>query len=211
VGRHYRQTPVFSSTMTHLVLAPFWHIPPGIARNDLLPRIRENPGHVAAQRMVLFDAATNQPVDPFGVEWSGMTGADFNRRFRLRQDPGPHNALGNVKFMFPNRHSVYLHDTPARELFDRTQRDFSSGCIRVEGALDLAELLLAREGWDRRRIDEAVRLGRERTVRFSTPYRVHLQYWTSWVDEEGILHFRADIYDRDSAVRRAMEAPAPIV
>lgn len=211
VGRSYRQTPVFSGTMTYLVLAPYWHVPPGIAQNDQLPRIRQNSGYVADQRMVLIDAATNRPVDPHSIDWGGMTGAHFNRHFRLRQDPGPANALGDVKFMFPNRYNVYLHDTPARDMFARTTRDFSSGCIRVEDALGLAEFLLAREpGWDRARIDQVVRQGVERTVRLSEPWQVHLQYWTSWVDDEGVLHFRDDIYSRDGRVRAAMEELAPL-
>ncbi len=210
VGRNYRQTPVFTGTMTYLVLAPYWHVPPGIAQNDQLPRIRQDPRWVMQQRMTLLDAATNRPVDPLSVKWAGMTGAQFNRQFRLRQEPGPTNALGDVKFMFPNRYNVYLHDTPARDLFDRTARDFSSGCIRVEDALGLAEHLLAVEGWDRAQIDQAVRAGRERTVRLSRPYAVHLQYWTAWVDDDGVLQFRDDIYSRDPRVRDAMETPAPL-
>jgi L,D-transpeptidase YcbB len=212
VGRHYRQTPVFSGTMTYLVLAPHWHVPPGIARNDQLPRIQANPGYLASQRMTLLDQGTNRVVDPHSVDWSGMGGTEFNRRFRIRQDPGPQNALGDVKFMFPNRFNVYLHDTPGRELFERAARDFSSGCIRVEGALDLAAHLLREDpSWTPERIREVVRVGRERYVNLPTPYQVHLQYWTAWLDEEGRVNFREDIYDRDPRVRQALTRPAPVV
>lgn len=211
VGRAYRQTPVFSATMTYLALAPYWNVPPGIAANDQLPRIRQDPGYVAAQRMVLFDVATNRPADPHAVSWAGMTGTEFNRRFRLRQEPGAQNALGNVKFMFPNRHNVYLHDTPARELFDRTVRDFSSGCIRVERALDLAHHLLAADpAWTPERIRQVVAGGRERAVTLPRPYQVHLQYWTAWVEEDGTIQFREDIYDRDSRVLRALGMLPPV-
>jgi L,D-transpeptidase YcbB len=210
VGRAYRATPVFSSTMTYLVLAPHWHVPPGIAQNDQLPRIRENPGYIASQRMVLLDQGTNRVVDPHGIDWTGMTGAEFNRRFRLRQDPGPNNALGAVKFIFPNRHNVYLHDTPGRELFDRAARDFSSGCIRVEGALELAAHLLRHDpSWTPERIREVVQGGRERYVNLPVHYRVHLQYWTAWLDEEGRVNFRNDIYDRDPRVREALRQNGP--
>ncbi len=208
VGRDYRQTPVFSATITYLVFAPYWHIPPGIAANDMLPRIRENPGYVAEQRMVLFDAVTNQRVDPHSVNWTGMRGTEFNRRFRLRQEPGPENALGRVKFMFPNEHSVYLHDTPAQALFERAVRDFSSGCIRVEDPLELAEhLLRADPSWSRTRMEEVIAGGRERNVMLPHPWQIHMQYWTSWVDEEGTIHFRDDIYSRDGRVLAALGRP----
>jgi L,D-transpeptidase YcbB len=205
VGRTDRQTPVFSATMTYLALAPYWNVPPGIAANDKLPEIRRDPGAVARQRMVLFDAATGRPVDPHSVDWVGMTGAEFNRRFRLRQEPGPQNALGGVKFMFPNRHNVYLHDTPGRELFDRAVRGFSSGCIRVERALDLAAHLLRYDPqWTPERIRRVIGQGREHAVTLPEPYRVHVQYWTAWVEEDGTVHFREDVYERDPRVLRAL-------
>ncbi len=210
VGRHYRQTPVFSGRMTYLALAPYWNVPPGIAANDQLPQIRENPDHVTQQGMVLFENATNRAVDPHSVDWSGVTGAEFNRRFRLRQNPGPANALGDVKFMFPNRHNVYLHDTPGRELFDRTARDFSSGCVRVERALELAAHLLQDDpSWTRERIQRVVQGGREQAVTLPRPYMVHLQYWTAWVEADGEVHFRDDLYRRDGRVREALERPPP--
>jgi murein L,D-transpeptidase YcbB/YkuD len=210
VGRRYRQTPMFSGLMSYLVLSPFWHVPPNIAALDKLPLIRSDPSTIAAQRMTLLDHATNQPVDPATVDWSTMSGPEFNRLYRLRQDPGPANALGAVKFMFPNKHNVYLHDTPSRELFERASRDFSSGCIRVEDALDLAEYLLADQpDWTRSRIDSVAAAGVERTVRLLEPVPVHLLYWTAWADADGVIHFREDIYGRDGAVRRALSAPPP--
>ena len=210
VGRRYRQTPMFSGLMSYLVLSPFWHVPPNIAALDKLPLIRSDPSTIAAQRMTLLDHATNQPVDPATVDWSTMSGPEFNRLYRLRQDPGPANALGAVKFMFPNKHNVYLHDTPSRELFERASRGFSSGCIRVEDALDLAEYLLADQpDWTRSRIDSVAAAGVERTVRLREPVPVHLLYWTAWADADGVIHFREDIYGRDGAVRRALSAPPP--
>ena len=210
VGRHYRQTPVFSGRMTYLALAPYWNVPPGIAANDQLPQIRGNPDYVAQQGMVLFENATNRAVDPHSVDWSEMTGAEFNRRFRLRQNPGPANALGEVKFMFPNRHNVYLHDTPGRALFDRAARDFSSGCVRVERALELAAHLLRDDpSWTQERIQRVVQGGREQAVTLPEPYMVHLQYWTAWVEADGEVHFRDDLYGRDGRVRELLERPPP--
>jgi L,D-transpeptidase YcbB len=211
VGRPFRATPMFSGTMTYLVLAPFWHVPPTIAAVDKLPAIKADPSVIAADRLTLLDLATNRAVDPAAVDWEHMTGAEFNRTYRLRQDPGPHNALGTVKFMFPNRHNVYLHDTPSRDLFERTARDFSSGCIRVDRALDLAEYLLKdRPEWTRARIDEVARGTVERTIPLAEPIQVHLLYWTAWMDENGVIQFRDDIYSRDDVVWRALNAPPPV-
>jgi murein L,D-transpeptidase YcbB/YkuD len=210
VGREYRQTPMFSGTMTYLVLAPYWHVPPNIAAADKLPAIKADPGILAAQRFTVLDLGTNEPVDPATVDWQALTGAELNRRYRLRQDPGPYNALGNVKFMFPNQHNVYLHDTPSRELFSRTARSFSSGCIRIENPLDLAEYLLAdQEGWSRARIQEVIAGGVERTVRLTRGLPVHLLYWTAWAEEDGTLHFRNDLYGRDQRVWQALRASPP--
>lgn len=210
VGRQYRQTPMFSGTMTYLVLAPYWHVPPTIAAVDKLPLIKADLGYLAAQRMTLFDQATNAPVNPTAVQWEDMSGSDFNRRYRLRQDPGPRNALGAVKFMFPNRHNVYLHDTPSRELFGRASRAFSSGCVRTEDPLALAEYLLGDQpGWTRSRIDAVVAGGVEQSVRLSTPLPVHLLYWTAWADEDGAIQFREDLYGRDAKVWAAMTAQPP--
>jgi murein L,D-transpeptidase YcbB/YkuD len=210
VGRLYRQTPSFTGLMTYLVLSPYWHVPPNIAAVDKLPAIKADLGAIAAQRMTLLDQVTNRPVDPTTVDWASITAPEFNRLYRLRQQPGPFNALGAVKFMFPNRHNVYLHDTPSRELFERSARDFSSGCIRIENPLDLAEYLLADQPeWSRGAIERAAAAGVERSVPLTAPVPVHLLYWTAWADEEGVLHFRDDIYGRDATVWRALVADPP--
>lgn len=210
VGRDYRQTPMFSAPMRYLVLSPVWHVPPNIAARDKLPEIRKDPAYVTAQRMALVDQSTNAPVDPGSVDWTSISGREFNQRYRLRQEPGPWNALGQVKFMFPNRHNVYIHDTPSRELFDRDVRAFSSGCIRVQNPLDLAEhLLRSQPGWNRAAIEAAAGAGTERTVTLASPVPVHLLYWTAWVDDEGELSLRPDLYGRDAKVLAALNEPPP--
>lgn len=210
VGRQYRMTPSFNSTMRYLVLAPYWHVPPTIAAVDKLPLIRQDPGYVSQSRMTLFSAATNTPVDPATIDWTGVTGPDFNRQYRLRQDPGPANALGNVKFMFPNRHNVYLHDTPQRELFAQAERGFSSGCIRLENPLELAEYLLSDQlEWNPDRIRQVVAQGQERSVNLREPVPVYLLYFTAFVEDDGTVHFRSDIYGRDGAVLNALNGDPP--
>ncbi|MCH8558613.1 MAG: L,D-transpeptidase family protein [Balneolia bacterium] len=215
VGRQYRQTPVFSSRMTYLVLSPYWHLPPGIVRNDIIPRLRQNPNHTREQNIKIFDGwgANAQEVDPESVNWSesGVAG-----RYRFRQEPGPANALGDVKFMFPNQFHVYLHDTPARDLFGRTQRDFSSGCIRIDKPLEFAEYLLRNDSrWNRSAINDVIRQRRERTVTLPQAVWVHILYWTAWAEPDGTIHFRNDIYQRDrrliEAIQAEMETPLTLI
>lgn len=206
VGRPYRETPVFSEDMTYLVLAPYWHVPPTIAAVDKLPLIKADPGYLQSQHMTLIDAGTNRPVDPSTVDWSSVTGSDLNRRFRLRQDPGPWNALGRVKFMFPNRYNVYMHDTPTRELFTQAQRDFSSGCIRLQRPLELAEYLLRDDPrWTPETIRAASEEGRERTIPLPEPVPVHVLYFTVFLDGDERIHLRPDVYDRDARVWQALQ------
>jgi L,D-transpeptidase YcbB len=200
VGRPYRQTPMFKARMSYLVLNPTWTVPPGILRNDLLPEIRLDPALIARRNMVVLDTAGRE-VDPASVAWNAPSFP-----YMVRQQPGPDNALGRVKFMFPNPHHVYMHDTPARELFDRTDRTFSSGCIRLENPLELAELLLAATGrWGRAAIDAAIATGQTRTVTLPRPLTVLLVYSTA-VPENGELYFVPDVYARDARVLAALDA-----
>ena len=205
VGQRYRMTPVFSDRISYLVLNPTWTIPPGILETDKLPLIRRDPSYLARNQIRVL-APDGREVDPAGIDWSTITG---RTSYRFRMNPGPENPLGRVKFMFPNRYSVYLHDTPDRDLFDRTDRAFSSGCIRVERPLELAEHLLAGSGWDRARIDRALERPGEQTIPLPQPVPVHLLYWTAWTEDDGRVHFRRDIYNRDAALDAALELPPP--
>jgi murein L,D-transpeptidase YcbB/YkuD len=185
VGRPYQQTPAFSDVIERLELNPYWNVPPSIVRAEIVPAIRDDPAYLARENMEV-------------VSGSG-------ERLEIRQRPGPGNALGKIKFVLPNEHNIYLHDTPAEELFDRTARSFSHGCIRLEAPLDLAERLLAAEpGWSRRRLEEEIATGANRFVRLSNPVRVHILYWTAWVDERGELQLRRDPYDVDARLARAL-------
>ncbi|NIP77755.1 MAG: L,D-transpeptidase family protein, partial [Gemmatimonadetes bacterium] len=210
VGLEYRQTPVFSGRMTHVIFSPYWHVPAGIAVRDKLPSIREDPSYLARQGMTLLDRETGRVVDPDAVDWSAIMPAEFTTRYRLRQAPGPLNALGVVKFIFPNPYNVYLHDTPSRELFDRRERTFSSGCIRVERPLELAAYLLREHpSWTGERIRRTVDGRRETRATLTAEVPVHVQYWTAFVDAGERVNYRPDIYDRDAAVATALEAGPP--
>ena len=201
VGQRSRATPVFTDQMSYLVFSPFWHIPRSIAVRDKLPLLQRDPNALQAERIRIF--SQGQQVDPTTVDWSAVNARNFN--FTLRQDPGPHNALGGVKFMFPNEHNVYIHDTPGRSLFDRSQRALSSGCVRTDAPVELAEYLLRDQGnWSAQRITVAMQQTRERRVNLTEPIAVHLFYWTAWVDEHGKVHFNDDIYQRDVALTQAL-------
>ena len=205
VGKEYRRTPVFSDTMRYLVLSPYWNVPPSIAKKDKLPLIQKDPNYLEQQHMHVFPGwgANGREVDPKTINWSSITANGLSYRFR--QDPGPWNALGGIKFMFPNKYNVYLHDTPSKELFNKTKRTFSSGCIRIQKPLELAEYLLrGDQTWTREKIMAAIEKRVEQTVRLPAPISVHLLYWTVAANEDGSLSFYKDIYGRDTLLDEAL-------
>ena len=200
VGKPYHATPVFKGEMTYLVLNPTWTVPPGILRNETLPAIRKDADYLTRQNMSVI-RSDGSVVDPSTVDFSGSF------PYGIRQEPGPDNALGRVKFIFPNPYFVYFHDTPSKSLFGRSTRAFSHGCIRTEDPLHLAELLLARQGWDRARIDGEIATEKMTTVTLDEPVTVFLLYWTADVWEDGTVAFREDIYDRDGKIIEGLDAP----
>jgi murein L,D-transpeptidase YcbB/YkuD len=211
VGRKYRRTPVLTAKLTHMHLNPQWIIPPRIARKDILPKIKKNPYYLEMQKIRIFDSWESEAneVDPNTVDWLLMTPGDF--RFKLVQDPGPLNALGRIKFMFPNKFSVYLHDTPHRDQFERIKRNYSSGCIRVEKPIQLASYLVSEhEFWTQDQIQKALETQETQIVFLPESIPIQILYWTSWVDGEGRMQFREDIYGRDKRLAEALrEEPPP--
>ncbi len=203
VGRPYRETPIFKSTITYVVLNPTWTIPPGILVKDKLPVIKRDPGYLKRNNIRVIDSAGRE-VNPYSVDWSRYSGGRLPP-FQLRQDPGDDNALGLVKIMFPNPYLVYLHDTPSKALFDKDERIFSSGCIRVEKAFELAELVLNDPvRWNRAALDAAVATKKTQTVNLATPVPVLLLYWTAQPRPDGQVIFRNDVYGRDPATLEAL-------
>jgi murein L,D-transpeptidase YcbB/YkuD len=204
VGRPYRKSPVFRDEMKYLVFNPTWTVPYSIATRDLLPQIKQDRGFFEARGFDLV-GRNGERVEPSSVDWTNVTAGSFP--YTLVQRPGPANAMGRVKFMFPNEHAVYLHDTPSRYLFDRADRTFSSGCIRIENPFELAEILLGPDGWTQARLQDVLDTGQERTVFLSTPVPVLLLYWTAQANLDGTVSFFPDVYDRDGAVDRALDEP----
>ncbi|MEO7387730.1 MAG: L,D-transpeptidase family protein [Gammaproteobacteria bacterium] len=207
VGTQARETPIFKGSMTYLDLNPTWTVPPTILREDMLPKVRRDPGYLRAQNISVLDR-NGRVVDPATINWAGVGGRP---PYTFRQGPGPRNALGRIKFMFPNSHSVFLHDTPSRGLFEQAERNFSSGCIRVEDPLSLAEIVLGDPGrWNRRTLEEALATGKTRTLRLPKPWPVLILYWTAELDGEGQVRFLPDSYRRDPALLTALDGKVVI-
>lgn len=206
VGRPYRETPIFKSLITYVVFNPTWTIPPTILVKDKLPVIKRDPGYLKRNNIRVIDSRGRE-VDPYSVNWS-QYGPGRLPPYQLRQDPGEDNALGLVKIMFPNPHMVYLHDTPTKSLFDKDERTFSSGCIRVEKAFELAELVLNDPSrWNQRTMAEVVATKRMQTVNLAKPVPVLILYWTAQPRPDGQVIFRNDVYGRDPPTLAALNAP----
>jgi murein L,D-transpeptidase YcbB/YkuD len=206
VGRPYRETPIFKSEITYVVFNPTWTIPPTILVKDKLPVIKRDPGYLKRNHIRVIDSRGHE-VNPYSVNWS-QYGAGRMPPYQLRQDPGEDNALGLVKIMFPNPHTVYLHDTPAKSLFDKDQRTFSSGCIRVQKAFELAELVLNDPArWNQATMAEVVASKKMQTVNLIRPVPVLILYWTAQPRPDGQVIFRSDVYGRDRATLAALDSP----
>jgi L,D-transpeptidase YcbB len=188
VGKPDTPTPIFNDVMTYIVFAPYWNVPTDIAANETLPSVVQDPGFLDKMNMAVVDAAGHE-VDPQSIDLGSPDS------YRFRQRPGTSNALGLVKFMFPNQFNVYLHDTPADTLFARVSRSLSHGCVRLEEPEKLAEYVLRdQHEWTRERITEAMHGADERTVKLKRPIPVYLGYWTSRVGADGAVQFRKDVY-----------------
>jgi murein L,D-transpeptidase YcbB/YkuD len=205
VGGDARRTPIFRADLTYLVLNPDWTVPPVIVEEDILAAGEGAAAAVRRKGLRVLERAGRE-VAPESVAWGRYTARSLP--YTLRQDPGPANPLGRVKFMFPNPHLVYLHDTPTRELFERSERAFSSGCIRVERPLELAELVLDDPAsWSRERIDGVVASGETTTVWLDRPVPVLLLYWTALPTPEGPVRYFRDLYGRDPQVLAGLARP----
>lgn len=203
VGRRERQTPIVVANMTYLVMSPKWYIPHSIAINDKLPQIKHNPHTLAEQDIRVYNSLGRQ-INPGQVNWKNISKVNFN--YKLQQDAGPHNALGGIKFIFPNPYNIYLHDTPLRSLFSHKQRTFSSGCIRIANPLELAEYLLRDDlHWNKQAIRVASTSGKQKIITLPQPIPVFILYWTAWIDENNFLNFREDIYNLDKNMAQAID------
>ncbi|MCH7517785.1 MAG: L,D-transpeptidase family protein [Candidatus Dadabacteria bacterium] len=246
VGKPQWNTPMFSEEMTHLIINPYWNIPPSIFKDDIVPRIKEDSEYMsklsidalglkAPEKIVVEEAEVVEVVE--NVEATEVTDGDntgeqelseveiqnkkaqeeyiakvLSGKYRLRQNPGPGNPLGRIKFLFPNKHSIYLHDTPNRGFFKKAQRNFSHGCIRVEKPLELAEFVLSSNpSWTQDTIQSSINKMKTKTVHLDEAITVYILYFTTWVDNEGYVNFHKDIYGLDKTLYNALRTTRPQV
>jgi len=200
VGRPDRKTPMMSSALNNVVVNPPWNVPPTLARNDILPKLRNDPGYLERHNYTLMRGwNSKEAIDPWQVDWSTITAS--NLPFRFQQSPGAHNSLGRYKFNMPSSDAIYLHDTPNHNLFQKDARALSSGCVRVNKASDLANMLLQDAGWNDARISAALKEGNTRYVNIRQNIPVNLYYLTAFIGADGQTQYRTDIYNYDATAR----------
>lgn len=197
IGKINKKTPMFTKRLKLVVLNPTWTLPRSITTTETLSRLKANPNYLDSHNMDLIDRNGNV-VGNHGIDWHKYKKGHFP--YTVRQGPGPHNALGQVKFLFPNKYSIYLHDTPSKYLFSKEKRAFSHGCIRLQNPLDFAEFLLKRENedyWTRKRIDEIIKTSKTKNIRLKHEYPVLLMYMTAGCSVDGDVFYLEDVYNRD--------------
>ncbi len=192
-GKRTTPTPVVSAQVQAINLLPYWHVPGTIAKAALVPMIRKDPAYLYKERIRVFSAFGGEEIDPATINWWGPEA----ERYVFRQDPGPQNALGVLRFDMPNKHIVYMHDTPMKNLFGYFERAISAGCVRVQNYLDLAAWVLdGYGGWTRDKIEQSIASGARPTIKLPAAVPVHFIYLTAWIDG-GAVQFRNDLYNRD--------------
>lgn len=208
VGKPYRDTPVLRSRIESIEINPTWTVPPTIFKEDILPAVKADRGHLRKKNLVVIDAQGRE-VNPSSIDWSLYPGRPFP--YKLRQKAGPDNPLGRIKILFPNKYMVYLHGTPSVELFEQEERAFSSGCIRLEKPFELAEMLLDDPAqWSLESLMRVAASGRTRRIPLARPVTILLLYWTVEVDDNGVVYFKQDPYGRDPAVLAGLGRDADI-
>lgn len=202
VGKQYRSTPVFNGEMSYIVFSPTWTVPSSIIRGEMIPKIKKDPDYLSRNHMKIL-TYSGKEIDPVSLDWTEVSAKNFP--YMIRQSPGPHNSLGLVKFIFPNKFNVYIHDTPTKSLFDKDIRAFSHGCIRIHKPAEFAKIILQDDPmWDMEKINEAMHADEETTVMLKKKIPVVILYLTFWADENGRDYIRKDIYNRDEEISKAL-------
>lgn len=201
-GTSANSTPIFNAKMTYLILNPWWEIPLSIARKEMLPEMKKDSSYFRKKNIKMYTSwKPGAPELSFNnIDWQSLQAENFN--YRLRQTPGNWNALGQIKFMFPNKYSIYLHDTPNKSLFSKTIRTFSHGCIRIEQPIELASYLLREDtAWTKEKIIEAIELKEEKIISVD-PITVYVAYFTVYPDKTGCIYFNSDIYKYNKELQK---------
>jgi L,D-transpeptidase YcbB len=198
VGKPENQTVFFSDRMETVVFNPYWGVPASIILNEMVPDSRGDPSWFDREGYEVTDL-NGQVISPYNVDWYNLNTKQLP--IGVRQPPGPENALGEIKFLFPNKHAIYMHDTPSKPLFERDSRAFSHGCVRVQNPREFAEIIL---GWDQQRIASTLAGTRDQSVPVEAEIDVHVAYFTAWPDENGNIRYHEDVYGRDRLLEKAM-------
>ena len=207
VGKRFRKTPVFSGKMLYLVINPYWNVPTKLALRDLAPKVCSDPGYLAARNIKVYKnwQHDSPEIDPALINWCTLTRKSYFP-YKLQQTSGPYNPLGKIKFIFPNKYAVYLHDTPDKSLFDKTLRYFSHGCIRVEKPYLLAEFLLkSNPRWTKEAFLNLLESSTRKNVSLNEQIPVYITYITAWEDRNGVVHFLNDVYKQDRILYTALK------
>jgi murein L,D-transpeptidase YcbB/YkuD len=193
VGKIDRQSPILEAKIQEINFNPYWHVPESIIRKDLIPKMLADPQYLVKNRIRIYDGKNNE-LQATDIDWN----TDQATQYLFRQEPGLENSMGSVKINFPNPHAVYMHDTPQKSLFGQNARFHSSGCVRVQNVRELVSWLLeTNPEWPKSRIDEAIRTGERIDAKLQAPVPVYFNYITAWATQDGVVHFRDDIYQRD--------------
>ncbi len=201
VGKTYHKTVIFNNHIRYLDLNPYWTVPYSIATKEILPKLKQNLSYLNRQNMKVFSGG--KVINPYNVDWSKVTRRRFP--YTIRQEPGKKNALGTVKFMFPNKYNIYLHDTPSKSLFVKAERAYSHGCIRLDNPVQFAEYLLQdNPKWDAQKIEKVLEGKKNTRVSLDEKIPVYIAYFTAWVDENGVTRFQKDVYGKDKEVMKVL-------
>ncbi|WP_291102378.1 MULTISPECIES: L,D-transpeptidase family protein [unclassified Flavobacterium] len=193
VGKDAKQTSIFKGNISQIILNPYWNIPNSIIRDEIVPNIKKNSNYLETNNMEVLSG--NKVIDPSTINWNKY---EKNIPYDIRQKPGKNNALGKMKFLFPNNFNIYLHDTPSKSLFNESKRDFSHGCIRVEDPKKLVFYFLRKDtNWNQKKVDSILKTDEKFDIQVKPSVPVYIVYFTSWVDNAGQLNFRNDIYNLD--------------
>jgi murein L,D-transpeptidase YcbB/YkuD len=204
VGKVDRPSPELTSRIHEINFNPYWTVPVSIVRRDLIPKMQKNPQYLTEQKIRIYKWGDNQTEYSWQqIDWN----TDEATQYMFRQDPGELNSLGTVKINFYNQHDVYLHDTPQKSLFGEDARFHSSGCVRVQNVRELITWILQPNGWDRAQVDQVIRSGQRLDVKVEHSPQIMFAYITAWVNADGVVHFRNDIYNRDGASTIAYSTP----
>jgi murein L,D-transpeptidase YcbB/YkuD len=207
VGKPQRATPAVAAKIVEVNFYPTWSVPDIVARNDLIPTIRKDPNYFYEQRFNVMRDWGASPLDPAEVDWASPQVVSY----KFRQDPGPQNALGLVRINMPNKHAVYMHDTPLKALFSQSARAFSSGCVRVERVFDLVAWLLGDQGWTLAKVEDQIASGKKIDVKLKKPVPVHFVYLSAFAAGNGLAQFRPDIYGQDAGYGMDMDEQDAVV